>query len=81
MRDVIAVDRAGAINRDETYSNPHWQWLALNTNIDNRRGPLGAVLAGADAFVGVSAPNILTVEDIQRMARDPIVFAMANPTP
>jgi len=81
VRDVIAVDRAGAINRDETYTNPHWQWLALNTNIDNRRGPLGAVLSGADAFIGVSAPNILQVEDIQRMGRDPIVFAMANPTP
>jgi malate dehydrogenase (oxaloacetate-decarboxylating) len=81
VRDVIAVDRAGAINRDETYSNPHWQWLALNTNLDNRRGPLGAVLSGADAFIGVSAPNILTVEDIQQMGRDPIVFAMANPTP
>jgi malate dehydrogenase (oxaloacetate-decarboxylating) len=81
VRDVIAVDRSGALNRDETYTNPHWQWLALNTNIDNRRGPLGDVLAGADAFIGVSAPNILNVEDIKKMARDPIVFAMANPTP
>jgi malate dehydrogenase (oxaloacetate-decarboxylating) len=81
VRDVIAVDRAGALNRDETYVNPHWQWLALNTNIDNRRGSLADVLAGADAFIGVSAPNILTVEDIKKMARDPIVFAMANPSP
>jgi len=81
VRDVIAVDRAGAINRDETYANEHWQWLAHNTNRQNRRGALASVLAGADAFVGVSVPNILQIEDIQTMARDPIVFAMANPTP
>lgn len=81
VRDVIAVDRAGAINRDESYTNPHWQWLAHHTNNHNRRGALRDVLAGADAFIGVSAPNILLVDDIKRMARDPIVFAMANPTP
>ena len=81
VRDIIAVDRAGAINRDESYGNPHWQWLALNTNVGNRRGPLGDVLSGADGFIGVSAPNVLHVEDIKKMARDPIVFAMANPTP
>jgi malate dehydrogenase (oxaloacetate-decarboxylating) len=81
VRDVIAVDRAGAINRDESYANPHWQWLAHNTNIENRRGALRDVLSGADAFIGVSAPNILLVDDIKKMARDPIVFAMANPTP
>jgi malate dehydrogenase (oxaloacetate-decarboxylating) len=81
VRDVIAVDRTGAINRDEHYANPHWQWLAEHTNIENRRGPLADVLAGADAFIGVSAPNILGVEALKKMARDPIVFAMANPTP
>jgi malate dehydrogenase (oxaloacetate-decarboxylating) len=81
VRDVIAVDRAGALNRDESYANPHWQWLASNTNSRNRRGSLSDVLAGADAFIGVSAPNILRVEDIKKMAKDPIVFAMANPTP
>jgi len=81
VRDVIAVDREGAINRDESYANAHWTWLAEHTNRDNRRGKLGDVLAGADAFIGVSAPNILQVDDLKKMARDPIVFAMANPTP
>jgi malate dehydrogenase (oxaloacetate-decarboxylating) len=81
VRDVIAVDREGAINRCESYVNAHWTWLAEHTNRDNRRGKLGDVLAGADAFIGVSAPNILGVEDLKKMARDPIVFAMANPTP
>jgi malate dehydrogenase (oxaloacetate-decarboxylating) len=81
VRDVIPVDRAGAINRAESYENTHWAWLAEHTNRENRRGSLSEVLRGADVFVGVSAPNILRPEDIARMARDPIVFAMANPTP
>ena len=81
VRDVIAVDRAGAIHRDESYANSHWQWLADHTNIDNRRGSLADVLKGADAFIGVSAPNVIGVAELKTMARDPIVFAMANPTP
>ncbi|HET9096046.1 MAG TPA: NAD-dependent malic enzyme [Candidatus Baltobacteraceae bacterium] len=81
VRDVIPVDRAGAINRDDRYENSHWRWLAENTNRENRHGTLHDVLRGADVFIGVSAPGILQVEDIRLMARDPIVFAMANPTP
>jgi malate dehydrogenase (oxaloacetate-decarboxylating) len=81
VRDVIPVDRAGAINRTERYENSHWRWLAENTNRENRRGTLSEVLKGADVFIGVSAPGILQPDDIKGMARDPIVFAMANPTP
>jgi malate dehydrogenase (oxaloacetate-decarboxylating) len=81
VRDVIPVDRAGAINRTEQYDNSHLSWLAEHTNRENRRGSLSEVLKGADVFIGVSAPNILRPEDLRRMARDPIVFAMANPTP
>jgi malate dehydrogenase (oxaloacetate-decarboxylating) len=81
VRDVIPVDRAGAINRTDRYDNSHWTWLAEHTNRQNRRGTLGEVLKGADVFVGVSAPGILKPEDLAGMARDPIVFAMANPTP
>ena len=81
VRDVIPVDRAGALNRTDRYDNPHWRWLAENTNIENRKGTLSEVLAGADVFIGVSAPGILTPDDIKKMGRDPIVFAMANPTP
>lgn len=81
VRDVIPVDRSGAINRDERYENPHWRWLAEHTNRENRHGTLHDVLRGADVFIGVSAPGILRVDDIDLMARDPIVFAMANPTP
>src|SRR5579884_1399595 len=81
VRDVIPVDRAGAINRSERYENSHWRWLAEHTNRENRRGSLHDVLRGADVFIGVSAPGILQLDDIALMARDPIVFAMANPTP
>jgi malate dehydrogenase (oxaloacetate-decarboxylating) len=81
VRDVVAVDRGGAINRTDHYENSHWTWLAENTNRDNKRGTLGEVLKGADVFVGVSAPGILKAADVAGMARDPIVFAMANPTP
>jgi malate dehydrogenase (oxaloacetate-decarboxylating) len=81
VRDVIAVDRDGAISRDQQYDKPHWTWLANNTNRDMKRGVLRDVLKGADAFIGLSVPNILTGEDIKSMARDPIVFAMANPSP
>ncbi|MBC5809839.1 MAG: NAD-dependent malic enzyme [Candidatus Eremiobacteraeota bacterium] len=81
VRDVIPVDRAGAINRTDRYENTHWTWLAEHTNRQNKRGSLGEVLRGADVFIGVSAPGILRAEDIAGMGRDPIVFAMANPTP
>ncbi len=81
IRDVIAVDRDGALVRDREYDKPHWTWLAEHTNHENRHGVLREVLRGADAFIGVSVPNILVGEDIKAMARDPIVFAMANPSP
>ena len=81
VRDVIPVDRSGALNRSDRYENPHWRWLAEHCNRENRRGSLRDVLDGADVFIGVSAPGILQPEDIARMARDPIVFAMANPNP
>jgi malate dehydrogenase (oxaloacetate-decarboxylating) len=79
--DVIPVDRSGALNRDDRYENPHWRWLAEHCNRENRRGSLADVLEGVDVFIGVSAPGILAPEHIARMGRDPIVFAMANPTP
>jgi malate dehydrogenase (oxaloacetate-decarboxylating) len=81
VRDVIPVDRGGALNRIDRYDNQHWTWLAEHTNRENRRGSLAEVLHGVDAFIGVSAPGILKPEDVARMGRDPIIFAMANPTP
>ncbi len=81
VRNIIGVDRMGAINRDDSYDNPHWTMYANITNPHNIRGYLSDVIEGADVFIGVSASGILKVEDVKKMGKDPIVFAMANPVP
>lgn len=81
-RDIVTCDRSGAIFPGRTeHMNPVKQWLADNTNAENRSGTLSNVIAGSDVFIGVSGPNVLTVGDVQSMADDPIVFALANPDP
>ncbi|MDQ2754470.1 MAG: NAD-dependent malic enzyme [Actinomycetota bacterium] len=79
--DIVAADRKGAVHKGRDGLDPSKQWLADHANPGNRAGTLQEVLAGADVFVGVSAPGLLTREDLQTMAPDPIVFAMANPIP
>jgi len=80
--DVVGVDTAGAIYQGRAENmNAVKSWYAEHTNHAHHRGPLSDVIVGADVFIGVSQPNLLTPGDIQRMARDPIVFALANPTP
>ena len=79
--DVIGVDRAGAVFDGREGLNDSKQWLAENTNKAKRSGPVGDVMDGADVFIGVSGPGIITVEDVKTMANDAIVFAMANPDP
>lgn len=81
VRNIIGVDRSGAINRSDLYTNPHWTRYAQITNPHNECGNLSDVIKGADVFIGVSAPGILHIEDIKKMAKDPVVFAMANPMP
>ena len=81
VRDVIPVDRSGALSREGSYESPYKRWLVERCNRENRRGSLNDVLVDADAFIGVSAPGILRPEAVARMARDPIIFAMANPIP
>ncbi|GFJ88829.1 hypothetical protein Prum_024710 [Phytohabitans rumicis] len=61
--------------------NPSWQWLAEHTNKDGYAGDLPGAVRGADVFIGVSAPNLLTGDDVAAMAKDSIVFALANPDP
>lgn len=79
---IVACDRAGAIFSGRTeHRNPVKDWFAENTNEEKRQGSLNDVIAGSDVFVGVSAPNTLKVEGIQKMNRDAIVFALANPDP
>ncbi|MFD0694381.1 NAD-dependent malic enzyme [Paenibacillus sp. GCM10027628] len=81
VHNIIGVDRPGAITRDGVYDNPFWQWYAENTNPEQIHGTLSEVIEGADIFIGVSGPGVLKREDVAKMAKDPIVFAMANPTP
>src|SRR5256714_11597741 len=79
--DVIAYDRPGALHRGMPGLGPAWQWLVEHTNRDNYAGDLRGAVRGADVFIGVSAPNLLTGEDIATMAKDSVVFALANPDP
>ncbi len=79
--NIIGVDSQSAVHIGREGLNSWKQWFAENTNPDDRHGSLSEVIAGADVFIGVSAPDVLTVEDVKSMASDPIVFAMANPDP
>ena len=80
--DVTLCDRSGAIwNGRQEHMNPAKQEIALLTNPGKRSGSLADVLRGADVFIGVSAPGILTTDMVKTMNRDAVVFACANPTP
>ena len=79
--DIIGVDSAGAVHRKRDNLNPIKRWFAHHTNIECKTGSLSDVIAGADVFIGVSVPGVLTRDDVKRMASDPIVFALANPEP
>jgi malate dehydrogenase (oxaloacetate-decarboxylating) len=79
--DVIAYDRPGALHRGLHGLSASWQWLVEHTNRSGYAGDLAGAIRGADVFIGVSAPNLLTGEDIAAMAPGAIVFALANPDP
>src|SRR5262249_61329194 len=61
--------------------NPMKQWFAEPTNPRRLKGTAGDALVKADVFIGLSGPGVVTLKDVRRMAKDPIVFAMANPVP
>jgi len=81
VTNLIGVDKDGAIHRGEPYGNEVWNEYARMTNPHNETGRLAEVVRGADVFIGLSRPRLLTGEDVSAMNRDPIVFAMANPEP
>ncbi|MBI4246035.1 MAG: NAD-dependent malic enzyme [Candidatus Rokubacteria bacterium] len=82
VRDIVGVDEHGTIYRGRPVGMDFMKrWVASATNPRQIRGKLGDALKGADVFIGLSVPGILTVRDIKGMARHPIVFAMANPVP
>ena len=81
VKNLIMVDRFGIISKgDETLSNAHRE-IAEITNFDRVRGTLADALVGADVFIGVSAPGVVSCEMVRSMAKDAIVFPLANPTP
>lgn len=81
MKDITAYDSRGAVHPDRVDSESTSQWMLENTNPRGVTGTLGEGLAGADVFIGVSAPNVITEADVASMAKDSIVFALANPDP
>ncbi|NHA69211.1 NAD-dependent malic enzyme [Phycicoccus flavus] len=84
-RHVVVADVAGVIHagREDVSCGdyPNQTWIAEHTNEQGMTGTLSEAMAGADVFLGVSAPNVLTEADVASMAPDSVVFAMANPTP
>ncbi|TLS53865.1 NAD-dependent malic enzyme [Paenibacillus antri] len=80
-RRLIAVDRCGALLPGVDYGQPTLNRIAARTNPERLSGPVDEAIRGADVFIGVSGPGVLTVADVRSMARDAIVFAMANPEP
>ncbi len=81
ITDIVLVDRGGAIYNGRPDLNQSKQELAVMTNPRKASGSLADVLAGADVFIGVSGPGVLSAADVATMAPDAIVFALSNPTP
>ena len=81
LKNVILCDTKGAIYEGRDNLNPIKQEMSLISNREMKKGTLADVIKGADVFIGVSAPGVLTKEMVETMAKDPIIFAMANPVP
>ncbi len=81
VKHLIMVDRFGILSRTDSSLTPAHAEMAAVTNEGLLTGTLADAMAGADVFIGVSAPGVVSSEMIKSMAKDPIVFPMANPTP
>ncbi len=82
VRDLTVYDRAGAIWRGRpVHMNASSTWLAARTNPRRVTGPIGGALKGSHVFIGLSGPGVVAPRDLKRMARNAIVFALANPVP
>lgn len=79
--DIILVDINGTVYEGAPSNNPEQEKMAKITNKDNLKGDLAEAMKGADIFIGVSKPNLVTQDMVRSMDKDPIVFAMANPVP
>lgn len=81
LKNVVMTDRKGAIYEGREGLNPVKEEMAAITNRGHEKGSLADVIKGADVFIGVSAPHTLTQDMVRSMAKDPIIFACANPVP
>ena len=81
LKNVVLCDTKGAIYEGRDNLNPIKEEMAKISNLNKKQGNLKDVIKGADVFIGVSAPGVLTAEMVGTMAKDPIVLAMANPVP
>jgi malate dehydrogenase (oxaloacetate-decarboxylating) len=80
-KNIIAFDKDGVIFKSSQGEDPMRRWFIDNSNHDNFQGDIHAAMAGADVFIGVSAPDVITEADVASMAKGSIVFALANPNP
>ncbi len=82
VKNIIGCDRSGIIHKGRAENmNFMKEWFADNTNLEAVSGSVSDAMDGADLFLGVAGPNMITVDDLKKMNRDPIVMAMANPDP
>jgi len=81
LQNVILCDRQGALYEGCPNLKPEMEMMAKVTNKERKKGTLADVIKGADVFIGVSGSNVVTADMVRSMARDPVVFAMANPVP
>jgi len=79
--DIVGINHNGILVEGDTRLDSARQWLAANTNSQKRSGTLADAMAGADVLIGVSGSNLVTEEHLKLMAKDSIVFALANPDP
>jgi malate dehydrogenase (oxaloacetate-decarboxylating) len=80
-QNIIAFDKDGVISKDSTSTDPMRSWFIEHSNAGNFTGDVHQAMAGADIFIGVSAPHVLNEADVASMAAGSIVFALANPDP
>lgn len=82
VKNIVVCDRHGAIYSGRRLDmNPYKRALAKKTNPSNIKGSISEAMKGTDLFIGLSAPNIITTDDIKEMSKEPVVFALANPEP
>jgi malate dehydrogenase (oxaloacetate-decarboxylating) len=80
-RNIVGCDSRGIVHEGREGLNASKQWFAEHTNPEGRTGDLSEAVKGADLFLGLSAPGVLTVAHLESMNKDPVIFVMANPDP